>query len=44
MRIISRLEYIDIKEDAFWKIINSFRSPHLWEFKNKKWILKKKIV
>ena len=38
------LEYIDIKEDAFWKIINSFRSPHLWEFKNKKWILKKKIV
>ena len=37
------LEYIDIDEDNFWKIIDSYRSPHLWELKDKKWILKKRV-
>ena len=23
------LEYINLSEDEFWKIINKFRSPHL---------------
>ena len=39
------LEYIEIKEDLFWKTVDSFRSPHLWNFdsKLKKWILKEVI-
>tara|TARA_B100001540_G_scaffold280055_1_gene269205 strand:- start:591 stop:1787 length:1197 start_codon:yes stop_codon:yes gene_type:complete len=35
------LNYIDVDEDNFWKIIDSYRSPHLWEYKENKWILKK---
>ena len=37
------LEYIDIKEELFHKIVDSFRSPHLWEKKGNDWILKQKI-
>ena len=34
------LEYINIKEDEFWKIVDNYRSPHLWENKNKEWKIK----
>ena len=36
------LEYVDIDEKKFWKIIDDHRSPHLWQYneKKKKWILK----
>ena len=38
------LEYIDLSEDKFWEILNSFRSPHLWSKNNKnEWILNKQI-
>jgi len=38
------LEYIDLSEDKFWKILDSFRSPHLWSKNDKnKWILKEQI-
>ncbi len=37
------LEYIKINEKEFWRLINNFRSPHLWQIKNKKWYLKKII-
>ena len=37
------LEYIALDEKQFWKIIDKFRSPHLWKLKNKKWKLKKTI-
>ena len=37
------LNYIDIDEEKFWKIINAYRSPHLWEFNNNKWLLKKVV-
>jgi N-acetyl sugar amidotransferase len=37
------LEYIDISEKEFWKVIDNFRSPHLWEKKSSEWILKEKI-
>jgi N-acetyl sugar amidotransferase len=37
------LDYIDIDEKLFWKKIDSFRSPHLWEKKDNKWILKKQV-
>lgn len=37
------LEYMDISEERYWEIINKARSPHLWEKKNGKWILKHKV-
>lgn len=37
------LEYIKISEKEFWQLIDNFRSPHLWQMKNKKWYLKKTI-
>ena len=38
------LKYIDLNEDKFWEILDSFRSPHLWSKNNKnKWILKESI-
>ena len=38
------LEYIGIDENLFWKSIDSFRSPHLWEKKGDKWQLKKELI
>jgi len=37
------LEYIDIKEDRFWKTINSFRDPHLWKNESDEWKLRHQI-
>lgn len=37
------LEYCDITEDHFWEIIDSWRSPHLWEKSFGEWKLKKPI-
>jgi N-acetyl sugar amidotransferase len=37
------LEYININEKEFWKVIDNFRSPHLWEKKSAEWTLKEKI-
>jgi len=39
------LEYLRISEDNFYSTVNKFRSPHLWEFdeKKKNWIIKKPI-
>ena len=34
------LEYIDITEKDFWKNIDRFRSPHLWEKREDKWFLR----
>ena len=34
------LEYLDISEAHFWKIIDRYRSPHLWEKVKGKWHLK----
>ena len=40
------LKYIDVDEGNFWKTIDKFRSPHLWEkdIKKDEWILKKSIT
>ena len=40
------LKYIDVDERNFWKTIDKFRSPHLWEkdIKKDEWILKKSIT
>ena len=37
------LDYIDITEEKFYSIIDSFRSPHLWKKENSKWKLLQKI-
>jgi N-acetyl sugar amidotransferase len=37
------LEYIDITEKEFWKIIDKNRSPHLWHKVDENWELKKTI-
>jgi len=33
-------EYVDISEEEFYKIVDSFRSPHLWSNFDKKWKLR----
>ena len=37
------LEYLEISEDEFWKVIDSWRSPHIWEKNNNDWKLKKAV-
>ena len=37
------LKYIDIDKKTFFKVIDSFRSPHLWGYKKNKWTLKHKL-
>ena len=37
------LDYVNCTEDEFIKIIDKYRSPHLWHKKKGKWILKQKI-
>ncbi len=37
------LEYIDISAEDFWKVVDSFRQPHLWEKINGAWKLKHQV-
>ena len=37
------LEYIDIDQKKFNSIIDSFRSPHIWDKTNKEWKLRKTL-
>lgn len=37
------LEYCDISEKYFWEVVDSWRSPHLWEKRDAKWILKYQV-
>lgn len=37
------LEYIDISEKQFFETVDRFRSPHLWEQIDGKWILKYQV-
>ncbi|WPK12401.1 N-acetyl sugar amidotransferase [Lysinibacillus louembei] len=37
------LEYCDITEEQFWEAIDSWRSEHIWDKVDGKWILKKHI-
>ena len=34
------LEYLDITEDHFWNVVDSYRLPHLWEKVDGKWHFK----
>ena len=37
------LEYIDTSEEEFWNIVDTFRSPHLWEKRDTGWVLKNTV-
>ncbi len=37
------LEYCQISEEYFWKVVDSWRSPHLWQKNGEKWELKHKV-
>ena len=37
------LAYVDITEERFWEVIDSLRSPHLWERDGSDWILKAQV-
>ena len=37
------LEYLDIKKSSFFKLVDSFRSPHLWKKTSKGWKLRNTI-
>ncbi len=37
------LDYLDITEEQFWDVIDSWRSPHLWEKINNEWKLRHTI-
>ena len=38
------LEYLDITEDHFWEVVDSWRLPHLWEKVNVEWKFKHTIL
>ncbi len=37
------LDYTGMSEERFWEVIDSFRSPHLWECVNGEWRLKQQV-
>ena len=37
------LEYCDIDEDIFWKVIDSWRSEHIWTRENNEWKIRRAI-
>ena len=37
------LEYLDIDEDTFWEVIDSWRSPHIWKKEGNSWVLANKV-
>lgn len=37
------LDYLGITEEHFWKVIDSYRPPHLWEKVNGEWKLKHQV-
>ncbi len=37
------LDYLSITEEFFWKIVDSYRSNHIWEKKNDEWKLRTAI-
>ena len=37
------LDYLQINEELYWEVIDSWRSPHLWKKNSDGWILKKTV-
>ena len=34
------LEYLDITEEHFHRVVDSWRLPHIWKKNNNKWVLR----
>lgn len=37
------LEYTQLTEERFWQIVDSYRSPHLWDRQNEEWKLRVQV-
>ena len=37
------LEYLDISEEHFWQVVDSWRSKHLWKNNDDQWVLKNPV-
>jgi len=37
------LEYIDVTEEQFWRIVERFRNPWIWEKSSREWKLKQQV-
>lgn len=37
------LQYLDITEEHFWRVVDSWRQPHIWEKTNGEWKLKHQV-
>ena len=37
------LEYCGMTDEEFWKVIDTWRSPHIWETRNGEWTLKEEL-
>ena len=37
------LDYIDINEDQFWQVIDTWRTPHVWTKENNEWKLRNAV-
>jgi hypothetical protein len=37
------LEYTELPDERFWQIVDSYRSPHLWEKTGGEWKLKYQV-
>lgn len=38
------LEYVDLTEEYFWKVVDRFRSDHIWEQVNGEWRLRHQVT
>ena len=38
------LEYLALKEDEFFAIVDRFRSPHLWKKENEEWKVEGNVI
>ena len=32
------LEYVDMKEEEFWRVADTFRDPRVWRIENGQWV------
>lgn len=37
------LDYVDLTEDEFWQVVDTYRLPHIWKKENGKWVLRHQV-
>ena len=37
------LDYVDLTENEFWEVVDSFRLPHIWKKEDGRWILRHQV-